>query len=458
MPPALPELLIVLLLIVLNGAFAMSEMAIVSSRKVRLEQRAAAGDRRARIALDLANNPNELLSTIQIGITLIGIVNGAYGGATIAQSVSAAIAQVPGLAPYSGPLGFGLVVSVITYLSLIVGELVPKRLALGNAEQVAVAVAEPMRLLATLARPIVRLLSASNDLVLRLLGSGPSREAPVTEEEIKILIHQATQAGVFREAEQALVERVFKVGDARVETLMTPRLDVVWLDTEDSFMETRREVIESDHDRFPVGRGSLDELVGVVQAKVVLALDGETGAAAATGSVTGAESSARLESLVEPAVFVPETMDALRALEELRQSGTRLAIVVDEYGGTQGIITAGDILAAIVGDFPSDRESVSQEIVRLADDAWSVDGMVPIDELQETLGLSGLEPDEPGGYRSLGGFVMTRLGRVPAIGDRVEWAGLRFEVADMDGRRVDRVLVQPMPPAAAPNEEADPPA
>jgi putative hemolysin len=456
MPSALPELLIVLLLIVLNGVFAMSEMAIVSSRKVRLEQRAATGDRRARIALDLANNPNELLSTIQIGITLIGIVNGAYGGATISQTVSAGIAQVPGLAPYSGPLGFGLVVSVITYVSLIVGELVPKRLALGNAEQVAVVVAEPMRLLATLARPIVRLLSASNDLVLRLLGSGPSSEAPVTEEEIKILIQQATQAGIFHEAEQELVERVFKVGDARVETLMTPRLDVVWLDTQDPFAETRRTVIESDHDRFPVGRGSLDELVGVVQAKAVLALDGATTASEAPGSTGESGSSMRLESLTEPAVFVPETMDALRALEALRQAGTRLAIVVDEYGSTQGIITAGDILAAIVGDFPSARESISPEIVRLGDDAWSVDGMVSIDELQETLGLSGLEPDEPGGYRSLGGFVMTRLGQVPTVGDRLEWAGLRFEVADMDGRRVDRVLVQPVAPAAEPDEAGCP--
>jgi putative hemolysin len=196
----------------------------------------------------------------------------------------------------------------------------------------------------------------------------------------------------------------------------------------------------------------------VVQAKAVLALDGVRGsppdaATSATGPAEASGSGTALESLAEPAVFVPETMDALRALEELRQAGTRLAIVVDEYGGTQGIITAGDILAAIVGDFPSDRESLSPEIVRLGDDAWSVDGMVPIDELQETLGLRGLEPDEPGGYRSLGGFVMTRLGRVPAIGDRLEWAGLRFEVADMDGRRVDRVLVQPMPPAAEPDTD-----
>jgi len=435
MPSFAPELLIVLLLIVLNGVFAMSEMAIVSARKARLAQRAADGDRRAQTALELANDPNQLLSTIQVGITLIGIVNGAFGGATMASAVGEAIQAVPFLAPYSAPIGFGLVVSVITYLSLVVGELVPKRLALGNPERVAVIVAGPMRLLAMLASPVVRLLSASNDFVLRLLGSRPSDEAPVTEDEIKILIQQGTRAGVFHETEQALVERVFRLGDARVDALMTPRHEVVWHDLEDSFEDLRRIVVESGHSRFPVARGSLDDVLGIVAAKSLLAQHW-------SGTTID------LAPLIQQAVFVPESMDAFRVLETIRQSETQLAVVVDEYGGTQGIVTAGDILEAFVGSMPSPGEADSPAVARLDSGAWSVDGMLSMDELSDALDLPDFEPEDRGAYRSLGGFIMTRLGRVPEIGDRVEWADLRFEVLDMDGKRVDRVLVQSIDDAA----------
>ncbi len=428
MPSFALELTMVLLLIVLNGAFAMSERAIGSARKARLEQRAADGDRRARIALDLANDPNQLLSTIQVGITLIGIVNGAFGGATLSLAVAQTIETVPYLAPYSTPISFGLVVSTITYLSLVVGELVPKRLALRNPEGVAIAVAAPMRLLATAARPIVHVLGASNDLLLRLLGSRPSDEAVVTEDEIRILIEQGTRAGVFHRAEQVLVERVFRLGDERVESLMTPRHEVVWLDVEDDVEELRRVVIASNHSRFPVIRGSPDDVIGVVQGRAFLT------------SGTPVD----LAALLEPPVFVPETMSAFRVLERFKRSDIRLAIVVDEFGGTQGIVTPGDILEAIVGSMPSPGVDRSPPIARLADGSWSVDGALAVDDLKEALDIRGPEAEERGSYRSLGGLMMSRLGRVPSVGDRVEWAGRWLEILDMNGRRVDRVLVRPL--------------
>ena len=425
MPSFTFELVVVLLLIVLNGAFAMSEMAIVSSRKARLEQRAEDGDRRARIALNLANDPNQLLSTIQVGITLIGIVNGAYGGASLAAPIAEGLQAIPALAPYSTPISFGLVVSIITYLSLVVGELVPKRLALSDPERVAIAVAVPMQALATFARPIVRLLSASNDLVLRLIGSRMSNDAPVTEDEIKLLIEQGTRAGVFDAVEQTIVERVFRLGDRHVGELMTPRHEVVWLDVDDPPDELDVIVRGSEHSRFPVIRSNPDEVIGILRAKAFLTSDRPI----------------RLDALIEQAVFVPETMEALRVLEIFRRSGTPMAVVVDEYGGTQGIITASDVLAAIVGSLPAPESGAPQPISRLDDTSWSVDGTLSVDELRDVLDLRAPAAEDRGNYRSVGGLVMSRLGRVPAVGDAVEWDGVRLEVLDMDGRRIDRVLV-----------------
>jgi putative hemolysin len=426
MPSFTFELTIVLLLIVVNGAFAMSEMAIVSARKARLEQRAEDGDRRARIALDLANDPNQLLSTIQVGITLIGIVNGAYGGASLAAPVAALLQAVPVLEAYSTPISFGIVVTIITYLSLVIGELVPKRLALSNPERIAIAVAVPMRTLATVCRPVVRLLSASNDLVLRLLGSTRANDAPVTEEEIKLLIEQGTRAGIFDAVEQTLVERVFKLGDRQVGELMTPRHEVVWLDAADAPDELRVIVTNADHSRFPVARGGLDDIVGIVRAKSILA----------------AEPPIDLLALVEEPVFIPETMDAFRVLEVFRRSASKLAIVVDEYGGTQGIVTPDDVLVAIVGSFPAIDAGGPHQIARLEDGSWSIDGMLAVDELDDLLDLEAAPSDERGAYRSVGGLVMTQLGRIPSEGDAIEWAGFRFEVLDMDGKRIDRILVR----------------
>ena len=428
MPSFTVELVVVLLLILLNGVFAMSELAIVSSRKARLEQQADDGNRRARIALALANDPNALLSTIQVGITLIGIINGAYGGASLAAPVASLLQDVPFLGQYATPIAFGLVVSVITYLSLVIGELVPKRLALANPERIAILVAEPMQLLATVARPIVALLSASNDFVLRLLGSNLTNDAPVTEEEIKLLIDQGTRAGVFHAAEQTLVERVFRFGDQHVGEVMTPRHEVVWLDLEDDLEELRVLVTNSDHSRFPVVQGDIDHVVGILRAKNLLI----------------AEQPIDILTLIEQPIFVPETMDAFRVLEVFRRSSAPLAIVVDEYGGTQGIVTPSDILVAIVGSLPAADGDRDTDVARLHDGSWSIDGMLSINELKDVLDLKDVPLDERGGYRSVGGLMMARLGSVPTVGDSISWAGYHLEVLDMDGNRVDRLLVKPL--------------
>lgn len=423
------EILIILLLIVANGIFAMSEMAIVAARKIRLQQLANQGDAKARAALALAEAPNQFLSTVQIGITLIGILTGAFGGATIANSLAGYVRLVPGLAPYSQPLAFGIVVLIITYLSLILGELVPKRLALNSPERIAAVVAMPMRVVAAIASPAVHLLSASTDLVLRVLGIGPSAEPEVTEEEIKILIEQGTEAGTFEAAEQDMVERVFRLGDRPVSALMTPRPEIVWLDLEDSAEENRRKIIDSCHSRFPVCQGGLDNVLGIMHV---------------TNLIARALSGQQLDltvSLQQP-LFVPESTRGLKILELFKQTGIHMAVVVDEYGVIQGLVTLNDILIEIVGDVaPSELEEPM--VVQREDGSWLLDGMLPVDEFFELFAIEELTEEHRGSYQTLGGFVITHLGRIPAAADYFDWEGMRFEVMDMDGNRVDKVLVVP---------------
>lgn len=424
------EILLLVLLILANGIFSMSEMAIISSRKVRLQNMANQGNKKARVALDLAESPNRFLSTVQVGITLIGILAGAFGGATISAKLAENLDQVPLLAPYSQGLSFGLVVMAITYLSLIVGELVPKRLALNNPEVIAASVAMPMRAIAAFASPVVHLLSASTDLVLRILGIGPSTEPQVTEEEIKVLIEQGTEAGMFEEAEQDMVERVFRLGDRPVSALMTPRPDIVWLDLEDSPEENRKKMMDSANSRFPVCQGGLDNVLGIIPVTDLLAR-----------SLSG-EALDLTVSLRQP-VFVPESTRGLKVLELFKQTGIHMALVVDEYGVIQGLVTLNDILVEIVGDVPSADELADPQAVQREDGSWLLDGMLPVDEFFKIFAVNDFQGEHRGSYQTLGGFVITHLGRIPNAADHFEWDGMRFEVMDMDGNRVDKVLVVP---------------
>lgn len=424
------ELSILALLILANGLFAMSEIAVVSARKTRLQQQAEEGDRRARVALDLANAPNQFLATIQIGISLVGVLAGAFGGATVAGKLSDALDDVPSLAPYSDTLSVGVVVLAITYLSLVIGELVPKRLGLNNAERVAAAVAPAMRGLSRLASPIVRLLDLSTSLVLRLLRVRTEEEEPVSEEEIKLMMRQGTEVGVFEPEEHEMVMQVFRLADQTINAIMTPRPEVIWLDLEDPPQETLQLIGSGGHSRFPVARGDLDHVIGLVYAQDLLAR-----------AIAGAP--LNVEELVRPALFLPERVIALEAVARLRETRSDAALVIDEYGGFQGLLTTYDILEAIVGDLPAAGEEIESEAVLREDGSWLLDGMLPVDELREVLALAQLPYESKAHYQTLGGLVMVALGRVPNAGDRFDCCGWRFEVLDMDGHRVDKVLATP---------------
>jgi putative hemolysin len=424
------ELLFVVLLVLANGLFAMSEIAVISSRKVRLAERAAAGDRGAVVALELAESPTRLLSTVQIGITFIGILAGAVGGAGLADFVAVALERVPALAPYAETIGVALVVVGIGYLSLVFGELAPKRAALASPERIASLVARPMRALSRLAAPFVKVLGVSTDLVLRVMGLHDVKEAPVTEQEIRVLIEQATEAGVFEDAEQDMVENVFRLGDLLVQDLMTHRSDVEWLDV-DAPPERLTERLKSTiHSRLPVCRGSFDEIVGVVHARDLLAR-----------LIAGKPLD--LAAVARPALYMPEQASAFRTLEMLKRARRHTAFVVDEYGVPQGLVTYRDILEAVVGETPAIGESAESAPVEREDGTWLVDGATNVYDLDEMFGLRGLPGYASGAYRTLGGFIIHRLGRIPAPADKVELRGFGFEVVDMDGRRVDKVLVTP---------------
>ncbi|KPL71387.1 hypothetical protein ADN00_16935 [Ornatilinea apprima] len=424
----LVQILIIAVLIVLNGIFAMSEIALVSARKIRLQQRADDGDASAAVALEMAESPNRLLSTVQVGISLVGVFSGAVGGATLAKYLAPQIARIQILAPYSEGLSLVIVVLIITYFSLVVGELIPKRLAMGNPEKIATTVARPMRTLSALTAPIVNLLSASTELGLRLLGAKPNQEPPITEEEIKVLIEQGTQSGIFIEQEQDFVESVFRLANRRVDAIMTPYTEIEWLDINDSFEENLSLLLENRFTRWPVARGGLDNVIGILNARDLLA-------------ATLQEDPVEIEPLLLPALFVPESMPALKAFEEIKANPANVALVIDEFGGLIGMVTLLDILEAIVGEIPQAGKKEDPQIVQRADGSWLLDGLLQVDELKELLDIEDLPDEDRVGYQTLGGMVMAQFGSIPAAGDVFRWQEYKFEVVDMDGRRVDKVLV-----------------
>jgi putative hemolysin len=420
------EALILLTLILINGLFAMSEIAVISARKTRLRQRAIAGDTKAGKALALAEHPNRLLSTAQIGITLVGIFTGAYAGTTVARHLDELLRRFTPFAAFSEQLALGLVVVVVTYLSLVLGELVPKRIALTYPEAIASSVAGSMHRLARIAAPLVHLLSVSTDGVLRVLGVRKTEEPPVTEEEITAMIRLGTEVGVFDASEQDLVERVFRLGDQTVASLMTPREQIIWLDALDSPAVNRRKMIRNRVQRFLVCEGSLDNLLGMVAVTELWArmLAGEP---------------LDLRAALQRPLSVPQTMHALRLLELFRESGVHLALVVDVHDRITGLVTLTDILQEISGAL---SRATEPRIVQRHDGSWLMDGSLAMRDVWHTLRLPAAEIPEPDGRPvTLGAFMVERLEHVPISGEYFETGGHRFEVVDMDGSHVDKVLI-----------------
>lgn len=413
-------------LLILNAILSMSEIAFISARKARLQAEVNKGNKRAGTALQVVENPNQFLSVIQIGITSIDLLTGAITGATIGAWLNSQLETIPALQAYSEVISILVGVLPITYLSLVLGELVPKRLALRDPEGISSSISGTMLLLTRIFSPIVRFLSFSTETVLRVLGVKVSEEPPVTEEEIQLLIDQGTQAGVFEESEQDMVEGVFSLGDQRVYSLMTPRTDIVWLDIDDSIEEISAKIADNDFSRFPVRQDTLDAILGIVKARDLLvpSLKGEP---------------INLKEVLKPAFYVPETMFASKALEILKEKGTDMLLVIDEFGGLQGLLTINDILEEIVGEMEKDEPQATQR----QDGSWLLDGMLEIDEFKEIFDLHSLPHEDE--YETLSGFVMMSLGRVPQVTDHFEWNSYNFEVIDMDGRRVDKVLVTTLP-------------
>ncbi len=425
------DILLILFLILLNGIFALSEMAIISSRKARLHQWAEEGKIGAKVAVKLADNPSHFLSTIQVGITSIGILSGALGESAIADGLAEYFKQFSSLQAYSDTLSTIITVLLITYLSLILGELVPKRLALQHAEEFASIVSRPMRWLSLLAYPLVRVLSFSTETILRLLRIKPKGEDPITEEEIQVLIAQGTEAGIFEKAEQRLVSNVFRLDDQKIAAIMTPRLDIVLVDLQDSLDENRRKLLENEHSRLPVCQSGLENILGIVQTKHLLS------------HVLSGESFEQLDfkRISKNPLYVPETITSMQLLETFRKTASQMALVVNEYGDIQGLVTLNDVLVSIVGELPKAEADDEMNPKQREDGSWLIDGMYPIEKFKEHFKISQLEGENTGYFHTVAGFVMWRLGKVPEATDTCEWGNFKFEVVDMDGKRIDKVLI-----------------
>jgi putative hemolysin len=425
------EVAVVVFLILLNGFFAMSELAIVSSRRARLKPLADRGHRGARRALRLAEDPTQFLATVQIGITLVGIVAGAYSGATLSAPLAALIQDWPVVGDYAFPLAVTLVVAAITYLSLVVGELVPKRIAMSHAEAIAVRVALPMLFLAKIGTPIVFALRVSTEGLLRLLGVRQNTEAKITEEEIKVMIAEGAEAGVFMQQERRMIEGVLHLADHSVRTIMTPRPDVEWLDAQEDAAALMPKITEADHSRLLLCDGTIDEVLGFVHAKHLLLQ-------------VAANRPLDPRAVLKQPLTVHESTTVLRLLDLFRQQAANLAIVFDEYGGVQGIVTPRDIFAAIAGEFAEDADD-EPGITRRQDGSWLVDGRLRVTDLERGVGARELASEE---YATVAGLLLHHMGHLPQIGETLEVGGYRFEVLDMDGRRIDKIMVTRLPAMA----------
>ena len=418
------EIILIFLLVVANGVFAMAEIAVVSSRKARLRARTESGERGAAVALELAERPEDFLSTVQIGITLVGILAGVFGGATIAEELGVKFNTVPAIAPHGESAGLAIVVLGITYLTLVIGELVPKRIALRNPERIAAMMSPFMRRLSRLARPAVRFLSMSTTGVVKLLRIRESNEPVVTEEELTSMLELGRKTGEFHPAEEEMIKGVFALGDRTASTIMTPRREVVWLDLNRPADELRRLIVDSGLSRFPAAEGGIDHFVGIIDVRDLIA---------SCFSGTAID----LRAAVREAIVFPKTTSALQILHDFQSRQAEIGIVVDEYGGFEGIVTVADLAMRVLG-LDEDEDT----LVRREDGSWLVDAMMNFADFAESIGL---RCDDDAEHDTVAGFVLAHLDRLPRVADHFETGGFRFEVVDMDGRRVDKVLVAKLP-------------
>ncbi|MGI6741530.1 MAG: hemolysin family protein [Brevefilum sp.] len=423
------NVLIIFVLFSFNALFAMYEIAMVAARKIRLEQRVEAGSRGAQDALDLLKDPDQqYLSTVQIMITMIDTLAGGIGGASLAGPLAQQLHKITWLANQADLIALIIVVVIITYFSIVLGELIPKRLAVSKPEKVVTSLSPIIRFLSKLLRSINKLLSVSVDAGLRILRINTDKGPSITEEEIKSYIEEGRDIGVIEEAERDMVSGIFRLGDRRVEALMTPRTEMAWIDIESPKEEIWGQLLTSPHSRIPITEGDLDNILGYLQIRDLLGLSPN-------------DSEINLRDYLKEPIYLPENMAALKALEIFQTTGVHLALVVDEFGGITGMVTDYDILEAIVGEIPEDSEDTDSIAVQRDDGSWLFDGLIIIDQLKDILGFSAMPDEGRVGYQTLSGFVMSQLGRIPKTGAKFQFDEYTFEVVDMDGRRVDKVLV-----------------
>lgn len=423
------EILITLALMVLNGIFAMSEISIVSSRRVRLQKMAEKGSKGAIVALELANEPNRFLSTVQFGITLIGIVQGVFGGNSLSAKLTPMLEQYETLRPYAATVSFAVVIIAITFFSLIIGELVPKRIGLSNPENIAVVLAPIMKFVAKIGSPFVWILSTTTEFLLRIFGLNKVKEQAVTEEEIKALIEEGTQGGHYEKTEQKMVEQVFRMADKRTEMLMTPRLDIEWLDNNSSYLENIDTIYTNSHTQYPVCEDSLDEIHGILHLKDLINFQ-----------LKNPNVQPNFKSLCKPPLFVPENMRAFKLLELMREEKEDFALVIDEFGTVQGAVTMNDILQEIAILHPDDENASEEEkIIKREDGTFIVDGMLPKDYFKDFFRIKNL-PDEDE-YNTVAGLIINGLKYIPEVGESYTFDHLKIEIIDMDGNRIDKVIV-----------------
>ncbi|HEX9173293.1 MAG TPA: hemolysin family protein [Telluria sp.] len=426
------DILIILALILLNGIFAMSELALVSAKRLRLEKLAGDGSRGAHVALKLAEEPSNFLSTVQVGITLISIFNGAFGEASLADRLAPELQMVPVVAPYAREVALGIVVLSITFVSIIFGELVPKRIAILYPEQLATWVAPALRSLSVFTKPLVMALSLTTDFIMKLLGMSQAKDEVPTPEEITGMIKEGTEAGVFEKTEYDIVSRALRLDQRRLKALMTPRVDLDLLDADASVALTLERVAASRYSRLPVYRGDRSQIIGVVRARDLFEQ------AIRAHSVEMID----LQAAMKPALFVPETVSAIDLLELFKKTRHELALIVDEYGDIQGMVTLADVMDALVGDVATVGQTGQTDAVQRDDGSWLVEGSMPLDRLRDLLHTDAGFPDEDtGAYHTVAGLILYQLGYIPKPSEHIEWADFRIEVVDMDGNRIDRLLI-----------------